>query len=148
MFKYKNTQSESSLEAKAIKLSKEHGWLTYKFTSSERGVPDRIFIKNGLTVFVEFKKKGEKLRELQKHQQKRIRDQGVPALYFDSINDFKKLIIMCKYQCSTCFKYSDSSEQLDLSDRYLGDDNFPPFQVCRSCSEHRGASCIDLEFTK
>jgi len=93
MFTYKSSQKESSLEAKAIKLAKENGWLTYKFTSSERGVPDRVFIKDGLTVFVEFKKKGEKLKELQKYQQKKILDQRVPALCFDNIADFTLLMI-------------------------------------------------------
>ena len=139
MLKYKKTQSESSLEKKAIKLAKENGWLTYKFTSSERAVPDRIFIhevpyehSTGLTVFVEFKKNGKKLTELQKHQQKRIRDKWVPALYFDNIEDIGRLLTQWIYRCENCSEYIDSNNKVSFKVTNL---SYAYYYICKSCEK-------------
>ena len=50
---------ESDIEKKVSIYAKKLGFTTYKFTSpSSRGVPDRIYIKNGITFFIEFKAQG------------------------------------------------------------------------------------------
>ena len=47
---------ERDIEKKACDLAKAAGWLVFKFVSpSQRGVPDRIFIRQGRIVFIEFK---------------------------------------------------------------------------------------------
>lgn len=92
MFLYNKTQKESSLESKAIQLAKENGWLTYKFTSSERGVPDRVFIKNGTVMFVEFKSKGKKLSKLQEYHRRRISDQNITCLCIDNIDEIELIM--------------------------------------------------------
>jgi len=65
---------EKKLEAKIVKIAKELGYLTYKFTSpSNRGVPDRIFISPyGHVFFMEFKSEKGKLTNLQKKVKKDI----------------------------------------------------------------------------
>lgn len=52
------------------------GGLCFKFTSGVNGVPDRIIVINGLTLFVETKSHNGTLSPLQKVQIKRMRDQG------------------------------------------------------------------------
>ena len=60
---------EREIEAQCVKWAKANGWLSYKFVSpSNRGVPDRMFLRNGKTVFVEFKRPGGKVSTLQQRQ--------------------------------------------------------------------------------
>ena len=60
--------SESKLERKVCNYARSQGWLVYKFVSPmNRGVPDRIFIRSGITLFIEFKGEGKKLTKLQSH---------------------------------------------------------------------------------
>lgn len=66
---------ERDIEAKVVKWAKANGWLTYKFVSpSQRGVPDRIFIKDGYVVFVEFKAPGKKPTPLQAQTIRKLKE--------------------------------------------------------------------------
>ena len=57
---------EAWVEGLVRKWAKANGWLVFKFSSlSQRGVPDRLFIKDGLIVFIEFKGPGKKPTPLQ-----------------------------------------------------------------------------------
>lgn len=77
---------ERDIEAKAVKLAKDNGWLTYKFVSpSQRGVPDRIFIKDGIVVFIEFKAPGKKPTALQAATIKKMQAQGCEVHVCDSV---------------------------------------------------------------
>lgn len=63
---------ESPIEKAAAEWAKQNGWVSYKFASpNKRSVPDRVFIKNGVHVFIEFKKPGEKPSTSQ------LREQGI-----------------------------------------------------------------------
>lgn len=78
--------NEHYIEDKTTKYAESLGWLSYKFSApSRRGVPDRLFIKLGTTIFIEFKKPGEKPRKLQEAIIRKIREQGVPVYVVDSI---------------------------------------------------------------
>ena len=58
---------ETVIEGYLLKQSREHGFLCMKFTSPARdGVPDRIIVTPGGTVFVEVKRPGETLEKLQR----------------------------------------------------------------------------------
>ena len=58
--------AESSLESNAVAYCKKHGIYTRKFTSpSNCSVPDRVFVANGNTLFLEFKAIGKKPTEAQ-----------------------------------------------------------------------------------
>ena len=49
-------QAESHIEKKVCEYAKSLGWLVYKFVSpGKRSVPDRIFLRDGWTFFIEFK---------------------------------------------------------------------------------------------
>ena len=81
---------ESQIEAKLVRMVREHGGLCYKFVSPNNpGVPDRIIITpDGRTVYVELKTEVGRLANVQQRQisemQKRGADvriaKGLPAV--------------------------------------------------------------------
>lgn len=63
---------ESAIEKIVSDYAREKGWLCYKFVSpASRGVPDRIYMRDGTMHFIEFKAPGGRLTTLQR---KRIAD--------------------------------------------------------------------------
>jgi hypothetical protein len=80
---------ESLIERKCCQWAKGNGWLVYKFVSpSQSGVPDRLFIRAGLVVFVEFKATGEQLRPQQQRVIDKMREQGATVHVIDSVEGF------------------------------------------------------------
>lgn len=68
---------EGKIENYLIKQAKAHNFLCYKFTSpSSSGVPDRILIGNGKTIFIETKSSTGKTRELQDEVIQEMREHG------------------------------------------------------------------------
>lgn len=78
---------EKDIENKVVKYARSLGWLVYKFTSpAQRSVPDRLFMRNGVVLFIEFKRKGEKATPKQGHEAKVIYKQGgVPVVLVDDV---------------------------------------------------------------
>lgn len=73
--------------------AENNDWLTYKFTSpSNRSVPDRVFVKDGRFVFVEFKAPGKKPTKLQQRTIDKIREKGAEVLVIDDVEKFKELL--------------------------------------------------------
>lgn len=80
---------ESLIERKACQCAKAQGWLVYKFVSpGNSGVPDRLFIRDGQVVFVEFKATGEQLRPLQQRVIDKMREHGATVYVVDSLEGF------------------------------------------------------------
>lgn len=85
--------SERNIEMNVSKYATLTGWWTSKFTSpSKAGVPDRIFIKNGKTLFIEFKATGEKPRKLQVEIIKQMREKGATVYVVDDIQTGKDIL--------------------------------------------------------
>lgn len=77
---------ESKIEGDVSKYAKSTGWLTYKFSSpNHRGVPDRIYIRNGVTIFIEFKATGANARPLQVATINQMKEHGAKVFIVDSI---------------------------------------------------------------
>lgn len=77
---------ERDIESKAVKWAKDHGWLVYKFVSpSQRGVPDRVFIKDGRIVWVEFKAPGKTPTQLQAQTIRKMQAQGCEVYVCDNV---------------------------------------------------------------
>jgi len=73
---------EKDIEAKVRAQAITAGWLVYKFTSpSCRSVPDRLFIRDGRVVFIEFKRPGGRLTSGQAREIKRLRQIGGVEVY-------------------------------------------------------------------
>lgn len=76
--------NESTIEKKVTDHARKLGWISFKFTSpGNRGVPDRIYFKDGKTVLVEFKAPGKDVRPLQRQVIKRIRIENIPVYIID-----------------------------------------------------------------
>ena len=84
---------ESTIERNCSKWAIDNGWLSYKFSSpSQRGVPDRIYIKDGNTVFVEFKAFGKKPTQYQQHTIDKMSAHGATVFVIDDFEGFKHVM--------------------------------------------------------
>jgi Holliday junction resolvase len=84
---------ESDIEKKCSQLSKNAGFITYKFVSpNNKAVPDRIFIKGGNVLFVEFKQKGKEPTKLQYKVISEMCLAGAKVFVIEDIASFKNLI--------------------------------------------------------
>ena len=85
---------EGIVENYLFHQAKKHGFLCYKFTSpGHRGVPDRIVIGRGHTVFIELKAENGHLSELQKVTIASMKEQGADVRVYYSkseIDEFFK----------------------------------------------------------
>lgn len=77
---------ESGIEKKVSARAKNLGWLSYKFTSpNNRSVPDRLYIKDGQVIFIEFKQAGKVPTKLQEHTIKKMTEHGAIVYVVDSV---------------------------------------------------------------
>ncbi len=77
--------SEKAIEKKVVAWATAQGFYTRKFSSpAHRGVPDRIFIRKGCVVFLEFKRPGKEPTELQARELMLLKDQKIEAAWCDS----------------------------------------------------------------
>lgn len=87
-------ERESTVERRLKEYAESLGIWTRKFISpSRRGVPDRVYLANGLVMFMEVKRPGETLTKLQRYELDLIRDHGGCAEWANSIEDGKDLIL-------------------------------------------------------
>ena len=79
---------EADIEKKACHAAKAAGWLAYKFSSpGKRSVPDRLFCKNGMAVFIEFKRPGGYLTPKQQFEIDKLQKAGFTATCCWSVNE-------------------------------------------------------------
>jgi hypothetical protein len=84
---------EREIEAYFCKRVKEAGGLQRKFVSpGHRGVPDRILVYAGRTIFVEIKAFGEKLRPDQIREHAKLKKAGASACFVDSKDAVDELL--------------------------------------------------------
>lgn len=79
----KKTPKESSIENYFVRRCKELNIFVLKNTGMN-GICDRLLIKDGIVVFLELKRPGEKPRPLQRAIIKKLRMRGVIARYADT----------------------------------------------------------------
>ena len=81
-------RSESDIESKVIQYAETKGVLQVKLNLIGRsGWPDRMLLYKGAVAFIEFKRAGEKPRELQKHIHEQLRRHGFNVYVVDQISD-------------------------------------------------------------
>lgn len=90
---------ERNIEASCCRWAEKQGWLHRKFKSpGKRSAPDRIFIREGQVLFVEFKAPGKKPTELQKIEHATLREAGMTVLVIDNLEDFEiALLMLCSH---------------------------------------------------
>ncbi|MFG2684157.1 VRR-NUC domain-containing protein [Streptomyces sp. NPDC048392] len=75
---------ESTIEDYLLSQCRAHGFLCLKFVSpAHGGVPDRIVVAPGVTVFVEVKRPGGQLRKLQQLTHAKLRRHGAEVHVVD-----------------------------------------------------------------
>lgn len=87
--------SESNLEKTCVVFAKDMGYETRKISyQSVRGAPDRIFMKKGRLIWVEFKTDQETgvISESQKLQQEYLIEAGQEVYNCQNFDDFAKII--------------------------------------------------------
>ncbi len=63
---HERKMSEAKVEKKSIKWARDHGWFSRKYKApGQMGVQDRIFVKKGHVVFIEYKRVGNVPTDLQ-----------------------------------------------------------------------------------
>ena len=84
---------ESKIEKAVVDHARKLGVLTYKFVSpANRGVPDRVFIGAGETVYIEFKATGQAPTKLQQKIHRDFLFVGVEVYIIDDIKQGTDLI--------------------------------------------------------
>ncbi len=85
--------SERKIEAAVCGYARSLGWLVFKWVSpNERGVPDRIFMKDSRIIFIEFKAPGKDLSPLQAIRRVQIQQHGFDVLVVNDIDKGRQLI--------------------------------------------------------
>lgn len=84
---------ERDIEFNVNRYAHQTGWVGYKFSSPQHaGVPDRLYIKNGKTIYIEFKAPGKKPRKLQEKVFEDMRRHGALVFVVDDIDEGKAVL--------------------------------------------------------
>ena len=76
---------ESAIEKKVCDYARRNGCLVLKLAGpNQKGQPDRVFLKNGRVLFIEFKAQGKRPTALQEKWLKDLHWQGFAAICVDS----------------------------------------------------------------
>lgn len=85
---------ESKVEKRCRDYAMGRGWWVSKFTApGKNAVPDRLFIRNGVVLFVEFKRPTKEPTKQQLHRHKEMREHGANVIWTDNFEDFKNNLI-------------------------------------------------------
>ena len=79
---------ESTIESTVCNYAKKRGWFEAKIKSSnKRGMPDRIFHRQGLTIYIEFKAEGEEPNPQQLKRHRELQAQKIPVFVVDNVEE-------------------------------------------------------------
>jgi len=82
---------ESAIEKAVTAHAKKLGWMSLKLSGThDRGKPDRMYLRRGVTVFVEYKAPEKLPTALQNKWIKDLREAGFKATWIDNFEDGKK----------------------------------------------------------
>ena len=84
---------EGKIQNKVVEYAQDQGCLVVRVNQlAHRGWPDRMFLKNGGVLFIEFKTPGEKPELIQKVTHELIRKQGFAVAVVDSVAEGRAII--------------------------------------------------------
>ena len=82
---------ESKIQSQIIKKFERAGWMVVKLIATNtNGIPDLMCLRAGRVLFIEVKRPGGKLSELQEYRIRKLREQSFQVLIID---DHKKIIV-------------------------------------------------------
>lgn len=83
---------ESTIERQVTDYAKSQGWLSYKLNGQhDRGKPDRVYIKNGNVIFIEFKAEGKKPTKIQTRTIDKLTQYGFGVHVVDCVEKGKEV---------------------------------------------------------
>lgn len=81
---------ESQIQRKIIAWLEKDGWYVIKIIQcNKNGMTDLIALRDGMAVFIEVKRPGEKPEELQLYRHQELRKKGFKVIIAASVNDCK-----------------------------------------------------------
>jgi len=84
---------EKEVERRIVQYAKSRGIKTYKLNGDgDRGKPDRLFMREGVVLFLEIKRPKAKPRKLQLVQLQELNDMGFRAEWVDAPEKGFKLL--------------------------------------------------------
>lgn len=84
---------EDAVESYVVTQAENAGWFCRKLSWIGRiGAPDRVFAKDGRTVWIEFKRPKKGAAEMQAREHKRMRDAGMEVHVCDTIPKAMKVL--------------------------------------------------------
>lgn len=85
-------ERESSIEKEAWEHAESKGWFRTKIMrTSKAGFPDHIFVRDGVVIFVEFKRPGENPTPQQKKRMWQLRKHGARVEVIDNMKKAREL---------------------------------------------------------
>lgn len=85
-------ERESSIEQDSWKIAESRGWFRVKIMrTSKCGFPDHYFIRNGITILVEFKAPGEQPSPQQKKRIWQLRKHGARVEIIDNVKQARAI---------------------------------------------------------
>jgi len=89
--RFKKTISEGDIKSEANAWATLRGWMNVGIKlATENGWPDHVYIRRGVTRWVEWKKPGGSLDPLQIERIQQMLDHGAEVRVFDNLQDFKE----------------------------------------------------------
>lgn len=86
-------KAENEIEGYLSKKAKKYGFLCYKFVSpGKKGVPDRILLAKGYTIYIETKSNTGVLSEIQKIRINEMRKQGCEVYVINNRKSIDQLL--------------------------------------------------------
>lgn len=84
---------EAHVERACRVIAEQHGAALLKLGAAlQRGIPDRMLLWQGRTIFIEFKSPGRYPTPIQRHWHARLRGLGFEVHVFRTVEEFKKLL--------------------------------------------------------
>ena len=85
--------SRTGLAQTCKRWARAHGWWVHKFRSpGHNASPDDVFAKNGVVLWVEFKRPGKRPTEMQQKVINEMLAAGLDVVWVDNIEDFKAVL--------------------------------------------------------
>lgn len=84
---------ERDIERPAHEFAKSRGWMAEKIMrTGRRGFPDHLFIRDGVTIYIEFKRPGELPSPQQLRRHAEMRKHGASVFVVDSLDEAMRLL--------------------------------------------------------
>lgn len=81
-------RESTGIEQPACEFAELHGWMHRKLSYIGRlGAPDRMFVRGGVVMFIEFKRPDGPRRVSQVNEANHLRDHGAEFHFIDSFED-------------------------------------------------------------